>query len=80
MLSFDRIRSICESTSILSRPTIEFRWRGRRHQAAPDKASCERSYPALTCNEGLGVGFAATCRGFARPVVAKVQPCCLPDP
>jgi hypothetical protein len=23
-------------------------------QAAPDKASCERRYPALTCNELLG--------------------------
>ena len=36
---------------------------------------------ALRLSEGLGVGFPATCmRVIARPVVAKVQPCCLPDP
>jgi hypothetical protein len=35
----------------------------------------------MAAGQWLGVGFAATCtRVIARPVVAKVQPCCLPDP
>ena len=36
---------------------------------------------ALRLNELLGAGFAPMCvRVIARLVVAKVQPCCLPDP